>query len=69
METINNVKNLYHQNIEKNAWIKELQEQLRGLKIDEGSLQNFKASVEKVRVELEETIIDMYGHLYMFQGT
>jgi hypothetical protein len=28
---------------------------------------NFKASVEKVRKELEEAIIDMYAHLHLFQ--
>jgi hypothetical protein len=37
------------------------------VKIDEGSLQSFKASAEKFRVELEEAIIDMYAHLHLFQ--
>jgi hypothetical protein len=29
-------------------------------------LQSFKESIEKVRTELEEAIIDMYSHLHMF---
>jgi hypothetical protein len=31
------------------------------------NLQSFKVSVEKVRRELEEAIIDMYAHLHLFQ--
>jgi len=30
-------------------------------------LQSFKASIENVRIELEEAIIHMYAHLHMFQ--
>jgi hypothetical protein len=37
------------------------------VKIDEGSLKEFKASAKKVREELEEAIIDMYPHLHLFQ--
>jgi hypothetical protein len=44
-----------------------LEEKLHQVKIDEGSLQSFKESTEKVRNELEEAIIDMYAHLHMFQ--
>jgi hypothetical protein len=39
------------------------------MKIDKGSLKEFKASAEKVRTELEEAIVDMYTHLYLFQQT
>jgi hypothetical protein len=49
MTTKDNVRNLHHQNLEKDARIKELEEQLRQVKVDEGSLQRFKASVKKVR--------------------
>jgi hypothetical protein len=45
----------------------ELEEKLQQVKIDEGSLQIFKESTEKVRTKLEEAIIDMYSHLHMFQ--
>jgi hypothetical protein len=64
-----NVRNLHHQNLEKDARMRELEEQLRRVKVDEGSLQIFKASVEKFMVEQEETIIAMYSHLHMFQET
>jgi hypothetical protein len=46
-----NLKNLFHQNEEKDARIRELEEQLRHAKKDEGSLREFKACVEKVRTE------------------
>jgi hypothetical protein len=42
--TKDNVQNLYHQNLEKDARIKELEEQLKQVKIDERNLQSFKAS-------------------------
>jgi hypothetical protein len=28
---------------------------------------NFKISIEHVKIELEEALIDMYAHLHMFQ--
>jgi hypothetical protein len=64
-----NVQNLCQQNMEKEARIRELEEQLQQVNIDEGSLQSFKASAEKVRTKLEEAIIDMYTHLHLFQQT
>jgi hypothetical protein len=56
------------QNLEKEARIRELEENLQQVKVDEGSLQSFKTSMEKIRTELEEALIDMYAHLHMFQG-
>jgi hypothetical protein len=44
-----NLKKLYRQNQEKDARIRELEEQLRQVRIDEGNLQEFKACAEKVR--------------------
>jgi cell shape-determining protein MreC len=52
---------------EKEARIRELEERLQQVRIDESNLQSFKASAEKVRKELEEAIIDMYAHLHLFQ--
>jgi hypothetical protein len=60
-------KRLCQQNEEKEAKIKELEEKLQQVRIDERSLQSFKVSVEKVRSELEEAIIDMYANLHLFQ--
>jgi hypothetical protein len=48
--------------------IKELEERLQQVNIDERSLLNFKASVEKVRNDLEGAIIDMYANLHLFQN-
>jgi hypothetical protein len=48
--------------------IKELEESLQQVKIDERSLLNFNASVEKVRNDLEGTIIDMYANIHVFQN-
>jgi hypothetical protein len=62
-----NLKNLFCQNEEKDARIRELEEQLKHAKKDEGGLREFKACVEKVRTELEETTTDMYSHLHVFQ--
>jgi len=47
--------------------IKELEERLQQVKIDERSLLKFKASVEKVRNELEGSIINMYAIIHIFQ--
>jgi len=54
---------LFYQNEEKYVRIKELEEQLKHGKKDKGSLEEFKACVEKVRAELSETAMDMYAHL------
>jgi len=35
--------------------------------MDNGSLREFKACIEKVKIELEKDITDMYAHLYAFQ--
>jgi len=64
--TKDNFSNLYHQNIEE-ARIKELEEKINWIKIDEGRLQRFKASKKKVGVDIEEAIVDMYSHLHIFQ--
>jgi hypothetical protein len=48
--------------------IRELEERLQQVKIDERSLLNFKASAEKVRNDLEGAIIDMYANLHLFQN-
>jgi len=53
--------------LEKEARIRELEEKLQQVEIDEGILQSFKESTKKFRIELEEAIIDMYAHLHMFQ--
>jgi hypothetical protein len=44
-----------------------MEEKLHQVKVDEGNLQRFKASIEYVRTKLEEAIIDMYAHLHLFQ--
>jgi hypothetical protein len=55
-------------NKEKEMRIKELEERLQKVKIDERSLLNFKTSAEKVRNDLEGAIIDMYANLHLFQN-
>jgi vacuolar-type H+-ATPase subunit I/STV1 len=62
-----NIRRLCQQNQEKEERIRELEERLQQVKVDESSMQSFKASAEKVRKELEEAIIDMYAHLHLFQ--
>jgi hypothetical protein len=47
--------------------IKELEERLQKVKIDEISLLNFKSNTKKVRNEMEGSIIDMYANLHLFQ--
>jgi hypothetical protein len=47
--------------------IMELKEKLHQVNIDEGSLQIFKESTNKVMMELEESLINMHSHLHMFQ--
>jgi hypothetical protein len=66
--TIDNIQRLCQQNQEKEARIRELEEILQQVKIDERSLLNFKASVERVRNDLEGAIIDMYANLHLFQN-
>jgi small-conductance mechanosensitive channel len=66
--TVDNIQRLCQQNEEKEMRIKELEEKLQQVKIDERSLLNFKANVEKVRNELEGAIIDMYANLHLFQN-
>jgi hypothetical protein len=45
----------------------ELEEIVQQVKVDESNMKNFKSSVDKVKRELEEAIIDMYVHLHLFQ--
>jgi cell division septum initiation protein DivIVA len=66
--TIDNIQRLCQQNEEKEVRIKELEERLQQVNIDERSLLNFKASAEKVRNDLEGAIIDMYANLHLFQN-
>jgi hypothetical protein len=65
--TEKNLKNMFHQNEEKYARIRELEEQLRHAKKNEGGLKEFKSCVEKAMTYLEETAIDMYAHIHVFQ--
>jgi hypothetical protein len=46
-----------------------LEEKIKQVRIDERSLQSFRVSAEKVRSELEESIIDMYANPHLFQYT
>jgi predicted nuclease with TOPRIM domain len=62
-----NLKNFLHQNEEKDARIRELEEQLKHIKKDKGGLKEFKECVKKVREKLNETAMDMYTHLQLFQ--
>ena len=48
--------------------IKDLEERLQQVNIDERSLLNFKTNVEKVRNYLEGAIIDMYANIHLFQN-
>jgi hypothetical protein len=66
---VDNIQRLCQQNEEKELGIKELEEKLQQVRIEEISLQSFKVSVEKVRSELDEAIIDMYANLHLFQDT
>jgi hypothetical protein len=45
--------------------IRELEEKLQQVKIDESSMLSFKSNVEKVKKSLKEAIIDMYAHLHL----
>jgi len=63
------IKNLYCQNVEKDARIRDMEEQIKTVKIDGDNVKEVKANVEKVREELEESIIDMYADLHLFQQT
>jgi hypothetical protein len=53
--------------LEQEARIKDLEEKLQQVKIDEGNLHSFKGNKKKVRSELKEYFIDMYAPLHMFQ--
>jgi predicted nuclease with TOPRIM domain len=67
-ETIDNIQRLCQQNEEKEVRIRELEERLQQVKIDERSILNFKASVEKVRNDLEGSIIEMNANIHLFQN-
>jgi len=62
-----NIRRLCQQNQEKEERIRELEERLQQVKVDESNMKIFKSSVEKVRKEPEEAIIYMYAHLNLFQ--
>jgi hypothetical protein len=57
---------LFCQNTKKDTQIRELEEYLRHVRKDEGSLIEFKACTKKVKIELEEDITDVYAHLHAF---
>jgi hypothetical protein len=63
-----NMKSLCQQNEEKELNIKELEEKLQKVRIDERSLLSFKVNTGKVRNELEDVIIDMYANIHLFQN-
>jgi cell division septum initiation protein DivIVA len=65
---VDNIQRLCQHKKEKEMRIKELEERLQQVKIHERSLLNFKAKMEKVRNELEGSIIDMYANLHIFQN-
>jgi cell division septum initiation protein DivIVA len=65
---IDNIQRLCQQNKEKEMNIKELEEKLQQVWINERSILDFKASVGKVRNDLEGDIIDMYANLHLFQN-
>jgi len=61
------IRRLCQQNKEKDDRIRELEDKLQQVKIDEINMYNFKASAEKERIEMEESIINMYANLHLFQ--
>jgi hypothetical protein len=65
---VDNVQRLFQQNEEKEMRIKDLEERLQQVRIDERSLLNFEVGTEKVRNELEGAIIDMYANIHRFQN-
>jgi hypothetical protein len=62
---LDNIHTLCQQNVEKEARIREMEERLQQVRIDERNLQSFKSNVQKVRRELEDAIIEMYSHLHI----
>jgi hypothetical protein len=62
LATKHNLKDLVHQNKEKDDRIRELEEPLRHTKKDKGSLKEFNKCTEKVKTKLNEMDIDMYAH-------
>ena len=65
---VDNIQRLFQKNKEKEMKIKELEEKLQQVRIYEISLLIFKASMGKVRNELEGAIINMYANLHLFQN-
>jgi hypothetical protein len=49
MASEQNLKDLVHENQEKDDWIRELEEEVRHGKRDKGILKEFKICVERVR--------------------
>jgi len=47
--TYQSLKKLYHQNQEKDVKIREIEEKIQQVRLDEGNLQEFKSCVQKVR--------------------
>jgi hypothetical protein len=64
---VDNIQRLFQQNEEKETNIKDLEEKLQQVMINERNLQSFRVSDEKVRSELEGVIIDMYSHPHLSQ--
>jgi cell division septum initiation protein DivIVA len=66
--TVDNMQRLFKHNEEKELKIKELEEKLQEVRIDERSILSFKASAGKVRNEMKDEIIDMHTNLHLFQN-
>jgi hypothetical protein len=66
--TIDNIQRPCQHNQEKVVRIKELEEILQQVNIDERSLLSFKANAKRVWNYLEGAIIDMYVNLHLFQN-
>jgi hypothetical protein len=67
LATEQNLKDLVHENKEKDDQIRELEEEVRRGKKDKGSLKEFKICIERGREELHEMTMDMYANLQVFQ--
>jgi hypothetical protein len=65
--TKQNLNKLYWKNQDKDVKIRELEEQLSKVRIEEGNLQELIACAKKFKIELEESIKNMYSHLHVFQ--
>jgi hypothetical protein len=65
--TGHNLKDMVHENKEKDDQIRELEEEVGREKKDKGILKEFKICTERVKEELNEMATNMYSHLQVFQ--